>query len=71
MEQEKHGTIVSITPITDEDIAIGLENRNSVPTGVPEECECLYEYNPTVPGGDILNVNLCCDHCLWVYNKNK
>lgn len=41
-----------------------------IPDGISEECECLYEYNPKNEF-NILNVNLCCSHCLWRYKNNK
>ena len=36
-----------------------------------KECECLYEFKWRGDGFDALNLNLCCDVCLEVYNNGE
>ena len=67
---EPYGTEASVTQMTDEEVEEYFKYGSRPPSGVPEECECLYEYNPE-NWWSLLNKNLCCGHCLWLYENRK
>ncbi len=67
---EPHGIEVSVIQMTEEELEEYIRNGSKAPDGVADECECLYEYNPSLEWSS-LNKNLCCTHCLWLYETHS
>ena len=60
-----------ITQLTEDEAYHLLTCGDCPPSNITSECECLYEYDPDIPGRDTLNKNNCCHYCLWVYHNKR